>query len=296
MKNRKFHQKTILGSFRTYGLAGLLLIILAEVLLFLKVEFFTIFFTPIVWTGYILLVDAFLFKLKGSSLITHRTREFLFMLPWSVICWFIFEAYNLKMNNWYYLGLPEPLVVRVIGYVWSFATIFPGILLTSELLDALRIFSKVRVPPMKIGPKVLHSWMMVGAVFLIVPPLFPARIAAYLIAPVWLGFVFLLDPWNGLLDEHSLFLDLRQGKIDKLLSLFLAGLICGLLWEFWNYWATTKWVYNLPYLRNPRIFEMPLAGFLGFLPFAVECYALQTWGWHIFKKCMKAYPLPDTRN
>ena len=56
--------------------------------------------------------------------------------------------------------------------------------------------------------------------------------------------------------------------------MFLAGLVCGLLWEFWNFWATSKWHYNVPYLGHVKIFEMPILGFLGFMPFAVESYAI----------------------
>jgi hypothetical protein len=50
-----------------------------------------------------------------------------------------------------------------------------------------------------------------------------------------------------------------------------AGLICGLWWEAWNYFAITKWVYTLPVLNFWKVFEMPLLGFLGFPPFALEC-------------------------
>ncbi len=50
--------------------------------------------------------------------------------------------------------------------------------------------------------------------------------------------------------------------------------MCGVLWEFWNYWATTKWTYTVPYAGNVKIFEMPVLGYLGFPPFALECYAM----------------------
>ena len=53
-----------------------------------------------------------------------------------------------------------------------------------------------------------------------------------------------------------------------------AGGACGLLWEFWNYWAATKWTYTVPYLGGVKLFEMPVLGFLGFPPFAVECWAM----------------------
>jgi len=58
------------------------------------------------------------------------------------------------------------------------------------------------------------------------------------------------------------------------LSLLAAGLMCGFFWEFWNYWAITKWYYNVPYVGFFKIFEMPILGYLGYLPFALELYAM----------------------
>ena len=53
-----------------------------------------------------------------------------------------------------------------------------------------------------------------------------------------------------------------------------AGLWMGFLWEFWNYWASTKWIYHIPYPTPFYIFEMPAVGFLGFLPFGIEFYVM----------------------
>jgi hypothetical protein len=53
-----------------------------------------------------------------------------------------------------------------------------------------------------------------------------------------------------------------------------SGLVCGVLWEFWNYWALTKWTYTVPYPPDVKLFEMPVLGYLGFLPFALECFAM----------------------
>ena len=58
------------------------------------------------------------------------------------------------------------------------------------------------------------------------------------------------------------------------LALLASGFVCGFLWEFWNYWALSKWTYTVPYFGNIKIFEMPVLGFLGFPPFAVECWAI----------------------
>jgi len=92
---------------------------------------------------------------------------------------------------------------------------------------------------------------------------------------LWLGLFYLLDPLNKLAGGESLLGDWAVGRFGRTLSLALGGLVCGLLWEFWNYWALAKWSYELPFLgalESVRYFEMPLPGLLGFLPFAVECW------------------------
>jgi hypothetical protein len=42
----------------------------------------------------------------------------------------------------------------------------------------------------------------------------------------------------------------------------------------WNYFAYPKWTYHLPWGEIFYIFEMPLPGYGGYLPFALELYAL----------------------
>ncbi len=257
-----------------YGYIGLFIIILAEILLFLKVKIIGIYFTPIVWTGYILFIDALNFKVYKSSFIKNRTSEFFIMLPWSIICWLIFEAYNFHLKNWYYVGLPESAIARVIGYLWSFATIFPAVLETAYFVKP--IFEKINKKPSKITNAKLSIYFMLGVIFLVVPLILPSEISSYLFALVWVGFAFLLEPVNYKLGGDSLFREFENGKVATLLSLFLSGLICGLLWEFWNYWAIGKWIYTVPIpFAGPKIFEMPLLGFLGFPAFAVEVYSMQ---------------------
>jgi hypothetical protein len=50
--------------------------------------------------------------------------------------------------------------------------------------------------------------------------------------------------------------------------------VTGFFWEFWNFWSYPKWIYRLPYLELLHVFEMPLFGYLGYLPFALELFAL----------------------
>ena len=91
---------------------------------------------------------------------------------------------------------------------------------------------------------------------------------------VWGSFFFLLEPINHALGAPSILGEWQRGSLRKFCLLLLSGLICGFLWEFWNYWAISKWIYTVPFVGQIKLFEMPVLGFLGFPPFAVECYVM----------------------
>ena len=55
------------------------------------------------------------------------------------------------------------------------------------------------------------------------------------------------------------------------LVLLLAALICGCFWEMWNVFSLEKWIYTVPFVDRFHIFEMPLLGYAGYLPFGLEC-------------------------
>jgi hypothetical protein len=266
--------------FPAYGFIGCLLILLAETPIVLnwltgsRFPRLTTWTTPLSWWGYILLVDALIFRLKGNSLIRSRFREFLFQIPISVVLWLLFEAYNLHLKNWTYIGLPQNAAIAWTGRIISFGTILPAILETTELLQTLGAFSRMKIPPMRIRPWIIYPSIFIGLALSIIPLLLEEQKALYLFAFVWMGFVFLLDPIVYSSGGESLLGDLEKGNLDRILSLAAAGYVCGFLWEFWNYWAAAKWMYTIPFTPNAHIFEMPMAGFLGFGPFAWEFFCM----------------------
>ncbi|HEU5434119.1 MAG TPA: hypothetical protein VFU81_20785, partial [Thermomicrobiales bacterium] len=95
----------------------------------------------------------------------------------------------------------------------------------------------------------------------------------YLFPLVWIGLFLFLDPVNALLGNRSLAAQARLGRWDTVLVLFAAGLTCGFLWEMWNVRSMPKWVYVVPFVPPVKLFEMPLPGYGGYLPFALEVYA-----------------------
>ena len=267
-----------------YSWIGAALMVVSQLGMMARIEPFHTWHTPFAWTGFILLVDGIIWMRRGSSWLRDAPSEFLFIATVSVPLWVIFEMYNKYfIHNWYYLGLPESRPLRYFGYAWSFATISPAIFETGELIATLRSGGKPShspvSAPLKLGPLAWTS-VGVGAGMLVLPIVHPST---YLAAPLFLGFIFLLDPLNARAGHESILGDIRQKRRNRLVNLLVAGLVCGLIWEFWNYWARARWIYNVPILPEVRVFEMPLLGFGGFPPFAVECFvmyvAVRRWIW-----------------
>lgn len=256
------------------GWVGAAIILAAEALLGLQVHWVTIYFTPLVWTGYLAFADSLVFSLRGSSFFRRDPGGFFALAAWSIPLWLIFEAYNLRLKNWTYVGMPASIPAQVIGCAWSFATIWPAIFETAEMVQALGFFPSKHQTRAAVSQAAKTGLVIAGALCLAIPPLLPSHTGSYLFGIVWVGFALLFDPINDALGGRSLLRDWEQGDETTLKNLLFAGLICGFLWEFWNFWAHARWVYIFPIMQGWKIFEMPAPGFLGFLPFAVECFAM----------------------
>ena len=257
-------------SFPFYGFVGLVLLVVSEILHLRKIEPFYSWFYCFAWWSYILTIDAVIYRVKKNSLILNRTKEFFLMIPWSIFIWLIFEAANVSLSNWYYIHIPPSLAERWLGYAVAYGTVLPGLFETTELLEALGVFKNARVQRIAFSLPA-H----VGLAFLGVLSLLSSVLAPLTFFPlIWVGFIFLLEPVNNWLGGRSLLRDLEDGNPRKIYLLLIAGLICGLLWEFWNYWARSKWVYTVPFFEETKGFEMPYLGFLGFPPFAIQAYVM----------------------
>jgi len=268
---------------KVYGWLGLLLLLVSEYCLFRKIEPFCSWFYCFAWWSYILLADNLLLRLRGRSLLSGRRRELRRMLPLSVFIWLIFEGYNLAIRNWVYSDVPADIWIRWPGYYVAFATVLPGVFITTDLIEHVLFGGRERhfaseSEELSVRPSAVPSpaFLVLGLVFSAAPLISPR----WFFPAVWLGPIFLLDPVLERLGLQSLSLQITSGNRRRIFSLLLGGLLCGLLWEFWNYWATSRWIYSIPYFGEWKIFEMPLLGFLGFPPFALECWIL----YHLFAK------------
>jgi hypothetical protein len=270
--------------FPAHGWLGLVALLCAEYLMFHGIEPAATYFSPVAWTSYILIADAAVFAITGHSRLREEPRGLLKMAALSIPLWLIFEAYNLRLANWAYVGLPEANIERWIGYGWSFATITPGIFMTAALIESFAWFRQ-ESRPMRFSRSAQTAFIVLGAAMLLLPLVAPRRTAAYLFGLVWLGFLFLLEPINYRLHLPSFARDLARGNRARLYSFLAAGWACGWLWEFWNYWARAGWIYTFPIGQQWKIFQMPAPGYLAFPVYALECFAMYVNGaWLISPK------------
>ena len=275
----------------TLIIVGIVTMVVSEAGTLAGIEPFASWNTPIAWTGFIVFADAFVYRARGNSWIRSAPHEFVWLALASIPLWIVFEGFNLVLDNWYYSGLPKNFWLRQFGYAWSFATITPAIFEAAELFAVLRGASPTVESPARsrggkpgqrgpsefdrLGGAVL--WIPLGLIMLIAPFVVSSDVARYLAAPVWLGFIFLLDPINARLGAETL-------SRERVINLSLSGVLCGVLWEFWNYWARAKWHYTVPIMERLKIFEMPLPGYLGFPAFALECFTMYVFVRAMFTK------------
>ena len=198
--------------YKIYGFIGAILIILVEINFFLKIPPFANWYFPLVWVGYILLIDSLVFKIKGNSLITKRLNSFIGMSIISALLWWVFEFTNIKLQNWSYSGLENfsgNAEANLFGFI-AFATVLPALFETTELIRAIGLFeNKKLIKSYKISKKFIHLMIALGIISFILPLFFPK----FTFPLIWLGFFFILDPINYLHKQPSVIGHLKDKKV-----------------------------------------------------------------------------------
>ena len=224
------------------------------------------------WLGFCLTVDAATFRRTGDSMLTRDRRAYLALFLYSAPAWWLFEAINWRTQNWHYLG--REFFSNLEYFLWaslSFSTVMPSVFGAAELVASLSSVNRFRAGPVLRATKgrllaVFGCGWLLLALMLIWPRVFfPA---------VWLSVFFILNPANVWLQNRTLWSNTARGDWRPVISLGLGCLLCGLFWEMWNFLSYPKWVYHIPFLDFLRVFEMPLLGYGGYIPFALELFAL----------------------
>ncbi len=249
---------------------GIFILIGSALLLALQVSFFKTWFFSFAWWSFILLMDSLNYRRSGASLLSESLRNFLFTAFISVFVWLIFELFNLRLKNWSYHNLPESVALRWLGYFIAFATVIPAMREIALFMEGFFKKSKLALFRLRATPLLLRIFFISGIIFFLLFIVWPRLFFPF----AWLCFIFLLEPINIWLGNDSLWKDVEKRDWTRFWSWVSAGLVAGFLWEFWNFWAASRWEYTLPYLNFWRIFQMPVFGYTGFLPFALEIFAI----------------------
>lgn len=249
---------------------GLCVLITSALFLALRVSFVQTWFFSLAWWSFILIMDSLNYRMKKVSLLSESFLNFLFTAYISVFVWLVFEMFNLRLRNWSYQGLPESLPLRWLGYFVAFATVIPAMMEIALFMENVIGKKKLALFRFRVSPLLLRMFFVFGFVSIFLLIAWPRIFFPF----AWLCFIFLLEPVNIWLGNPSILKGLDRRDWARFWSWVSAGLVSGFLWELWNFWASSHWVYSLPYLDFWRVFQMPVFGYTGFLPFALEIFAL----------------------
>ncbi len=240
-----------------WGWAGIVLTIISWICAWGRFDWLGIIqdhtFFPL-WLGYIFAVDGMVYRRTGCSRIAGRTGEFAALFPASAAAWGDFEFLNRFVQNWYYAGVEHYSAAQyIILATLSFSTVFPAIFATSDLLMSFQWFRTAYSN----GPRwqtpsrnTLLCIMAVGTAGFAALGYYPV----HLFFMTWVLPMAVLAPALSLAEIRTPFNHLKDGNYTDLFTLAIASLICGFLWEMWNFWSMPKWYYTIPYVQSMHIF------------------------------------------
>jgi len=262
--------------------------------------------TPFAWCAYLLFLLGYLALRDRRSWLWRHSNRFGMCWLWSVPAWCYFDWMNFYfmrdpvtgLRAWEYHNLPPRFEDRLAGYLVAFGAIAPGMFLTAEVLQRVG-FHKIRrpaqsskrkseisvsdsqildyaSPPPKSKSRTLLplSVLILGILLAPIPILYGTPLSNL---AIWVGTWALLDPVNFWLRRPSIVGDWLAGRFGRTLALGAGGLVCGFLWEFWNFWAGGRWTYHLSFLgawEHIKYFEMPVLGLFGFIAFGIETWTM----------------------
>jgi len=275
------------SAFPWWGWIGLTSGVIAWILAWTRMAWFAKFqphtFSPL-WFSYILVVNALCRRRDGHCLMTDRPAYFLLLFPASAAFWWFFEYLNRFVQNWYYLGVQ----FRPWAYFWyatlPFATVLPAVLSTREYLLGTgwirRAFSGRRPVAMRHPTATAAGILLLATVGLSAIGVWPN----YLFPLLWVAPLLIIVALQTLMKERHFLSQMAAGEWSGAAAASLAALVCGGFWEMWNYFSLAKWEYSIPLVDRFQIFEMPLLGYAGYLPFGLECVVIGDMLGQLFNK------------
>jgi hypothetical protein len=227
-------------------------------------------FTPL-WFSFILVINALCHRRTGHCMMIDRTRFFLVLFPLSAAFWWFFEYLNRFVQNWSYTGVHYSSWEYFCYASLSFSTVLPAVLGTREwMAGAFQIrqgmadFRPFRFPypRMLAGAALLTSGACLAGIGVWPNYLFPL---------LWVSPLLVIVSLQTLTGKYTILSGITTGNWSPIITSATAALFCGGFWEMWNYYSLARWEYSVPFVHGFQIFEMPILGYAGYLPFGLEC-------------------------
>ncbi|MFV1997496.1 MAG: hypothetical protein ACC641_05730 [Acidiferrobacterales bacterium] len=265
-------------SFPWWGWAGLFWLGVVWVLAWTRFDWFAPWqrhtFAPL-WLGYIVVVNGLTFKRRGSCLLINRPGYLAALFIIGTIFWWYFEYLNRFVQNWYYIGIGDFSPLEYVAFAsLSFSTVLPSVISTKELLET---FPRLSAGLESFYPLRSSNPCRFASVVLIFSAIGLANIGkepGYLFPLLWIAPLLILVSVQTLRGEAHVFGPLAQGNWRNLWLAGLAALVSGVFWEMWNFFSLAHWQYAVPFIQRFQIFEMPVIGYAGYLPFGILCIAV----------------------
>lgn len=224
------------------------------------------------WLGFCLMIDALVLLRRGTSLLTRSWGKYLGLFLLSAPVWWLFEVINWRLNNWHYIGkeLFSPLEYGFWATL-SFSTVIPAVFGSAELIGSFKfIQSPKRGPIIRPDKSTALFFFTCGWIMFSMMIIWPQHFFPFL----WISLYFILEPVNIWFGNRNLANWTKKGDWRLVIALWLGVLLTAFFWEMWNYFSYPKWIYTVPWGQFMHIFEMPLLGYGGYLPFALELFAI----------------------
>jgi hypothetical protein len=224
------------------------------------------------WLGYCLTIDALVYYRTGTSLLTRSLRKYVGLFIISAPVWWLFEALNLRTRNWTYIGAEN---FSPLSYAFwttlSFTTVIPAVFGSAELMASFDFVKRLgRGPIIRKDRATTLAFFALGWITLALMLVWPQIFFPF----IWLSPYFIFEPLNIWLRHRSLADWTQDGDWRPVLSLWLGVLLTAFFWEMWNFYSYPKWIYHVAWGGWLHVFEMPLLGYGGYLPFSLELYAI----------------------
>ncbi len=237
-------------------------------------------FIPIIW-GLVFTIDGIVYKRSGGhSIVKDRPINLLWIGICSAFGWGYFEYLSLYVGvNWYY---PEAHMLSTFEfYIYAFvggAALVPFVF---EIFMLLYTFKKLN-RRYSYGPKVSLSksvqiiLLIIGIISLFLISFFP-----FILYPLlWIGPVLILSIIFDMVGLWTPFRPIvKEGNWTPLALIGLGNFISGLICEGTNFLSANHnpfhtfvpgyWKYSIPYVDKFHVFEMPLEGLFGYLPYGI---------------------------